>query len=784
MTNISSTNTIKDLTAGVQNLGDLKQASEAQIRDLFDDNYFNGGEAARKDIDAQIKSIEDQIKGWEAKLTEYQKKLDEIEGKIDNVSGDLSDATTKYVSAQAQYEAELQTAINKAIVRAVNNTKSKNKAHDGATSFQIEFQSELGKLMDNSALANISAIYNETGDLKGELGDLCSELDLYIKDSNNAMKGLKNAQAVITLLNQTKNNMTAQLDNYYANSNKDSKVPVYSYEKEATIAELADKYNSDLSGRNSTQNVTDNGGGVKDQAAIDNYLGQLAEMGKASSGSNTDKNTAGADNELAKNLATVLFGDGKDAAGATTIQEGSLAWKMAEAGMSNIEIMDAIAKNFGGMNIKGENGKYSVPYGHDAEAKRIYGALTSVSNNTAGLPETKTVPGDAKQLEQASEAVKTLADSGFSFKEAMFALDQLFPGLDIGYSLGEQAGTKEGCVRFTTDSSYDKLAEQIDALTKNGEVWQDSQVIRSQPTENKAADTQRTDPISVRDGNSRYYFMADNGNGTYDGVSDMLGYENGMDDFEAKYGDYITTNAAGEKVITGDALNNIMVTKLEEIQNKDGSVSVQQSFMSAADAGMTEINLSSAKQDGSYNINGSEIQNTFTVKMNGKDMTAEQAMEDNEYIDATLNNAGLIGNNMFSQLGDKQIDAAFSDPLTGDAARIYELAENVNTRATQAKEAADAKGGNLDWGDVESESEFRKKIKQELDDAMNLAESKGNQLYREYEAEYNKEGDYGGYYNSKDQGLHEKIQDDITKEMQDLGYKDYGKHEEIELNEE
>ncbi len=781
-TDISSTNTIKDLTAGVKDLGDLKQASEDQIRDLFDDNYFNGGEKARGDIDAQIKSIQDQIKDWEKKLNDYQKEIDKIEDKIDGVSGDLADATGKYVSAQAQYEAELQTAINKAIVRAVNNTKSKNKAHEGQTSFRIEFQSELAKLMDNAALANISAIYNETGDLKGELGDLCDQLDLYIKDSGNAMNGLKNAQAVISLLNQTKDNMTAQLNNYYANKNNDSKVPVFSYEKEAVVAELADKYNSDLSGRNSTQNVGNNGNGVKNQAAIDKYMDQLAQMGKASTGKNADKNTADGDNALAQNLATALFGD-KKAGTATTVQEGSLVWKMAEAGMSNIEIMDAIAKNFGGLNIAGSNGKYSIPYGHGSNAKRIYGALTSIANNTAGFPEIKTVPGDAKQLEQASDAVKVLADKGFSFKEAMFALDQLFPGLDIGYSLGEQAGTKEGCVRFTTDPSYDKLAQQIDALTKNGQVWQDSQVIRSKPVDNKPADTGRTDPISVQDGNSRYYFMADDGNGKYDGVSDMLGYENGMKDFETKYGNYITTNGAGEKVITGDALNSIMVMKLEEIQNADGSVSVQQSFMSAADAGMTEINLSSAKKDGSYNINGSEVQNTFNVKMNGKNMTAEQAMEDNEYIDATLNNKGLIGNNMFSQLTNAQIDKAFSDPLTGDFARINDLAQNVNQRAKDLKELADSKGGNLDWGDVPSEAEFRKKIKQELDDAVELAETKGDQLYREYQAQYNKAGDFGGYYNSKNEGLHEKIQDEITDEMQQKGYENYGKHEEIELDE-
>ncbi len=70
-----------------------------------------------------------------------------------------------------------------------------------------------------------------------------------------------------------------------------------------------------------------------------------------------------------------------------------------------------------------------------------------------------------------------------------------------------------------------------------------------------------------------------------------------------------------------------------------------------------------------------------------------------------------------------------------------------------------------------------------LDDAVELAETKGDQLYREYQAQYNKTGDYGGYYNSKNEGLHEKIQDTITDEMQKKGYENYGKHDEIELDE-
>ena len=783
--NISATNQTSKLTGSINDLNFQKETAKNELEDLFSESYFNGGQDSIDDIQKQIEKIDKQIKEYQQELKDCQDRMKALNKKIDDKSGQLSNSTLNLANATKEYEAELKKSIDEAITNAVNRTKAAhNKPGNVQTTFQEEFLACLGK---GPSDAEISAIFKKNGGLNDELAGLCDELDGIIADASAAQKGATNAQACINLLEQTKGNMSQQVQSLYKNSNSDSKAPVYSYEKEAVVAKLADKYNSDLSGRNSTQNIGDNGGGVKkDQAAIDGYLNQLAEMGKASTGKNGDKNTADKDNALSQNLAKILFGEGKDAANATTVQKDSLVWKMAEAGMSNIEIMDAIAKNFGGINIKGENGKYSIPYGHGAEAKRIYGALTSVSNNTAGLPEAKTVPGDTKQLEQASDAVKELANAGFSFKEAMFALDQLFPGLDIGYNLGEQAGTKEGCVRFTSDPSYDKLAEQIEGLTKNGQVWQDSQVIRTKPTENKPADTNRTDPISVTsdDGKSRFYFMADDGNGKYDGVSDMLGYENGMDDFDKKYADFITTNGAGEKVITGDALKSIMVMKLEEVQNPDGSVGVKQSFMSAADAGMTEINLSSQKKSGDFNINGSEIQNTFTVKMGGKDMIAEQSMDDDEYLEATLNNDKLTGANMFSQLTGDDISKAFTDAENkfGSGSEFGQMYDQIIKDGEEIKKKLDEAAKKDDYGDnlYTNEEEFRKYVGEIRDHAYSVGEKTGGDLYDQIQAKYSmdSEGDVPTYrLGGSGEALNETIQKAVTEEIQKT-YKDYGADEE------
>ena len=64
--------------------------------------------------------------------------------------------------------------------------------------------------------------------------------------------------------------------------------------------------------------------------------------------------------------------------------------------------------------------------------------------------------------------------------------------------------------------------------------------------------------------------MADDGNGTYDGITDLLGSDNdeGMAGFRTKYG-----IPEGQNVIEGEeALSGIMMMQLKEIDNGDGTV--------------------------------------------------------------------------------------------------------------------------------------------------------------------------------------------------------------------
>ncbi len=83
----------------------------------------------------------------------------------------------------------------------------------------------------DSSLADIAKLYQDMGNENSTLNKYMVDIDRCISDSDNAMKGLKNASAIINVLNQQKGNMTAQNNNYYSNANNDSKVPVFTYEK-------------------------------------------------------------------------------------------------------------------------------------------------------------------------------------------------------------------------------------------------------------------------------------------------------------------------------------------------------------------------------------------------------------------------------------------------------------------------------------------------------------------------------------------------------------------------
>ena len=91
-----------------------------------------------------------------------------------------------------------------------------------------------------------------------------------------------------------------------------------------------------------------------------------------------------------------------------------------------------------------------------------------------------------------------LAGKGFTFKEAMYAMTQLFPNLQIGYALSEQTGTTDGIVKFPTDKAdgkYTQLANKIKGHTNAGGTWANSQVVQEDLYVPPPPVTRSSDPI-------------------------------------------------------------------------------------------------------------------------------------------------------------------------------------------------------------------------------------------------------------------------------------------------
>jgi len=778
---IASINQTSELTTSIHSLQMNKEEAKEALQELFGQTYFNGGQDSIDDIEEEIKELEKQISNWEATLKELEDNVRGIEGNIKDKSTQLTNVISNLNDETRKFEKDQKAYIDMAITDAVNRTKSKNRPGQINTTFEHEFRLAIVGMPVGSTV--IDALYDEQGVLNGTVETLFTKLDGYANESKAIMNQVSNTKATISLLTQTKNAMSLKVDTLYKNTNNDAKVPVYSYEKEAYVSELAKNYGVTLS--DDKAGVGNELGGGRNEAEITRLAGLIGGYaGDVTGSSDKVRYSYGQGTTAIKGLETVLFGEGNT--NATTVQEGSLVWQMAQAGASNEEIMDTLVATFGNIGLSKNGNSYGIPNGYGdgrwggGRAGQIYTAVNSIANNSAGLPEAQpAAAGDASVIANAMDAVDKLASKGFTFKEAMYALGKLFPGLEgMSYSLAEQAGTKEGVVKFSADTNYTPLVEKIKAHTNAGGKWENSQVIQNTPAPRNegALQVSRKDPISVHDGNSSYYFMADNGNGQYDGIEDMLGYQNGMNDFELKYGNLITTNGAGQRVITGDALNNVMVMKLEEIDNGDGSVGVKQSFMSAADAGMTEINLSSAVEDGSIDINNAKIEHRFNITLNGKTKAAEQAVEDEIYINTVINNDKLTGEKMFTQLTDAEITKAFYDAdsdLFANSSAAY-----LSDVLSDLKGYKESLLNYAENGLTFTEEEFRDMIarnKEEADYILEVAKMEGNNIFNDIQSDFTRKNDPTGqhYMNTKGEALNEVIQDRVTEKIRET-YETYG----------
>ncbi|MCD8024606.1 MAG: hypothetical protein LUE64_03635 [Candidatus Gastranaerophilales bacterium] len=704
----------------------------SKLETLFEDtDYYNAGETGQSAIQDQIDDLEKVIKTLQAEADELGEQIDLENLDVDKKCDELADIVSDINSETAQYQSDVKKAAQLAAKEAIKTYSESN----GSTSFEECFSEALGKKMIGTSGISMTAIanlYDDYDTVKNEISNLSNTIQGLLDDVNALQNKLNLTNSTINLLTTTKNNMSDTIEGAYSNCDTDSKIPVYSGAK----AELADKllgtytsrYDSDVTGgTSSSTEITE-----AQQELMDKWLAQKGDADYTSG----DKYNVATNPELA-NLRSLY--------------ESGMIEELSASGLNADQILTFISENWDvGISKDTSTGNWKIPKGHSADAWVSEGVYTALSDLVASGTTAMTADDvNQTQMEELKKAVEQddiiteMYNAGYSFKEAMYLLTQLFPDAGITYNLSEQS--EEKGYGIVTDSSssgslYSTIAAQI------LEYWDVASTTTQTTDDSTTGETISYDPITFQSGSTTYTFITDrDGDGTFDytdgsnnellgsanGIQELLDYDyNGdgvIDDNDITYdedGNALTITEPDGTVRYRTALDDLTLMANNQIENYDGttnSVDFDVTYTSAKLAGITSINLSSIlasenttgtgdeissstktydnvnegsdlNDDGySYDdINGSSVINSFTISLSdGSTVTANETLntEDNLntfYKQIADNNTASI----YSSISESEFaDATAADNWATDEAEA--LGEQLNNWADSLAELAE-----------------------------------------------------------------------------------------------
>lgn len=185
----------------------------------------------------------------------------------------------------------------------------------------------------------------------------------------------------------------------------------------------------------------------------------------------------------------------------------------------------------------------------------------------------------------------------------------------------------------------------------------------------------RTDPISFNVGDVKYEFISDNNNnGKFDDASEFLGANRGWSEMK-------TFDTDGDGKVSGDELKEL---KLVQVNQKNG----QYTFMTAEDAGIESIDLSSYKH-----INKTELNNNVTVGSFNISMDSGQVIKGVQTEDTMKNMQNTYSNLFESDIADLS-ETYEENPFMED------FVERVNTQLVADNAEQDVKKNALETDEV------------------------------------------------------------------------------------
>jgi len=687
-----------------QSIANQKTELSKLFTQVADTKLANGDKAK---LASSQEILKKKVEVLEAEMAELEEKMAANEEEIKKKADEITDLIANVKNEAESLEQEQKQQANKIVSDVL---KMDNLGPDGKVA---EMQARL-KAYSNSHSGKLDGLIANLEDKKSEVKGIIENAQQFIDRKKILESKFGVTKSTYDLITKNLNAVTIT-DANITNNDLNTARPIYSATKlENLTTYFEDSKINVQAGDNSKYKE----GTKAPVATLDSINEKYKDYLK------TEKTQGISDSYKIENQAIVNLGKAI---------EGGLLNDLKLAGITGSKLVDFLSENFAGANIKkADDGTLKIPYGHDAEARNIFASLThfvkaqsigddpsqwesdyfKCAENTWDKSKGNTIDTNA-QIKALSEnfnnIAQNLVDKGFTFKEAMFALfnqdNGLFKDSGIIYDLNKQTGENPNYfMEFAGDDATAAAYKDIATfIYKNWGVkptmCMDYDNIDNEPSysgeDTPVAQVDRTDPLSFIDGNSEYTFIVDrDSDGRFDGAKEFLGGDSSktwLDDLKA-------LDANNDGVLDGDELEKLQLLKSDIKDNsateqsgnftRSETTTISYEFTNAKDLGIESINLKDLEQNvnqkaGRTDVNNSEVFNdSFTFKMNGKEVTAKRKDDTEEYMNAVYGNTYGARLDNKSGLTEDEINKTIEDDYNefdkfNDKFKDYE--QNFNT---------------------------------------------------------------------------------------------------------
>ena len=556
MTAINGTGAPQGIDTVLNILGaDELYANREELMGLFENkSFFNGGDDAASNIEAKIKFIDGKIKGLEEEAEGLLATIETKEKEIKEKADELGKTSANLVSTTGEFQSHVRVAAAKAAMYAVEAYRANNctNKEEYMTYFEDNFENNLrGKM---GLQGEIQKLFNDFKDQKNNLGDIAGEITDTIDDVKGINGRIQNINGTISVLKRTKSNMeNSTIENAYQNVDTDGEIPIYSGKKADLANELIKTYG----------NIDIKGGTAKTE-----YTKEQQDKMDEWSSKNTEKYTKGDKYRSDQNpeLANLK----------TAIQDGMID-ELKNLGLGKEEIMTFIASKWNVGIKKTDDGNWSIPKGHGKSGSDDLKTTRAAYQTLVDMLTESTTANDVNshQLKELQEAMSgkngqkdiltRMYEKGFTFKEAMYTLTQIFPDAGITYDPKKQSPERNYSL---VDDSKQSGTLYEDMATKILKYWNVGEGNGEKDDPKPTPDPERHDPFTFQMGDKTVTLIIDrddDGKFSYtDGnTNDLVGSQNGIQEL---LNDKVDVNKDG--ILTAEELSNegimFMVNNQEE----------------------------------------------------------------------------------------------------------------------------------------------------------------------------------------------------------------------------